>query len=96
MKTLDEVIDKLHEAYIQIEKNDGYNCFYKDDDELKEEVIYFLEEYRKMKKDKRHAYKKGYEDGKVKQHQDDEVSRRWEEDFRASQMPWNHYTEMGG
>lgn len=25
----------------------------------------------------------------------DEVERRWDESFRASQMPWNHYTEMG-
>ena len=40
-------------------------------------------------------YERGYADGKAKQRDDDEVSRRWEESYRESQMPWNHYTEMG-
>ena len=33
---------------------------------------------------------------RVQAKHDDEVSRRWEESYRQSQMPWNHYTEMGG
>lgn len=41
-------------------------------------------------------YKRGYADGMAKQRYNDDVSRRWEESYRASQMPWNHYTEMGG
>lgn len=41
-------------------------------------------------------YKRGYTDGMAKQRHDDEVSRRWEESYKASQMPWNYYTEMGG
>ena len=47
-----------------------------------------IEEKKKIKQ----AYEQGYAQAK----QDDAVAKSWEESYRQSQMPWNHYTEMGG
>ena len=48
---------------------------------------YLVEEKKKIKQ----AYEQGYAQAK----QDDAVARSWKESYRQSQMPWNHYTEMG-
>ena len=47
---------------------------------------------RDLDKEVKEAYRRGYEEAE----QQDEINRRWEESYRESQMPWNHYTEMGG
>jgi len=80
MKTLDEVIFEAPYSPTPWEAD----------------ALEYLKEYRNMLKNTNFAYQKGFRDGCMKQAHDDAISRRWEEDYRASQMPWNHYTEMGG
>ena len=83
MKTLDEVIDGLRDRM-------GFG------DPVLVDAIHYLKEYRdKMANDEK-AYKRGYSCGYAKAKEDEEVSRRWDESYRASQMPWNHGCEMGG
>ena len=92
MKTLDDVIEELNRIVQNPTEGDYENEGYY----LALDTLHYLKEYRNMKKNKKYAYKKGYEDGKAEQKENDAVARRWEEDFRKSQMPWNNYTEMGG
>ena len=54
------------------------------------------EEKKKIKAEEKKKIKQAYEQGYAQAKHDDEVSRSWEESYRQSQMPWNHYTEMGG
>ena len=57
-----------------------------------ERAVEYLQSTGWMQDHDREMTQEGYAEAK----EDDEVSRRWEESYRASQMPWNHYTEMGG
>lgn len=56
-----------------------------------------IEAWNRRADDPEEAYNRGYSRGYANAKDDDEVARRWDESFRASQMPWNRgYTEMGG
>ena len=97
IKTLDEVIFYIENNICaklnskQISQSDNYG-----EVQLTADVLYYLKEYQTTKKHDDSVYERGYRNGYANREYDDEVSRRWEESFRASQMPWNHYTEMGG
>lgn len=85
MKSLDETIKKYEMCSSQITCS---TCPYSQEIcSCDPDALHYLKEYKRQMK--RNEYAKA-------NHDDDEVSRRWEESFRASQMPWNHYTEMGG
>ena len=47
MKTLEEVIEKLENARVQVETGNGYWVDYRDNDELKTDALHYLKEYRK-------------------------------------------------
>ena len=97
MKSLDEVIKAME--ICMSDRNNCKGCPYDPDckpNKKWDDALEYLKEYRNMLKNTNFAYQKGFRDGCTKQAHDDAVSRRWEEDYRASQMPWNHYTEMGG
>lgn len=102
MKTLDEVIKELQYWDTCHEYPE---CFY--DDEVTRDALHYLKEYHEHLK--WHAYeehcfaeekkkiKQAYEQVYTQAKHDDEVSRRWEERYRQSQIPWNQgYCEMGG
>ena len=107
MKTLDEVI-KANECC----NNDNrceecpYNGLGVCALERQLDALHYLKEYREHLKwqayeehclaDEKKKIKQAYEQGYAQAKHDDEVSSRWEESYRQSQMPWNHYTEMGG
>ena len=73
---------------------------------LKTDALHYLKEYHEHLKwqayeehclaEEKKKIKQAYEQGYAQAKHDDEVSRSWEESYRQSQMPWNHYTEMGG
>ena len=88
------------------------NCPYLQNDEqmcrrnVLSDALYYLEEYHEHLKwqayeehclaEEKKKIKQAYEQGYAQAKQDDAVARSWEESYRQSQMPWNHYTEMGG
>ena len=97
IKTLDEVIATME---YEASYNNGEQRSYDAD------ALHYLKEYREhlkwqtyeehcLAEDKK-KIKQAYEQGYAQAKHDDEVSRSWEESYRQSQMPWNHYTEMGG
>lgn len=100
MKTLDEVIQEFEnrEMFVQYYMQDG--------SQYSSDALYYLKEYREHLKwqayeehclaEEKKKIKQAYEQGYAQAKHDDEVSRRWDESYRQSQMPWNHYTEMGG
>ena len=97
MKTLDEVIATME---YESSYNSGEQRSYDTD------ALHYLKEYREHLKwqayeehclaEEKKKIKQAYEQGYAQAKHDDEVYRRWEESYRQSQMPWNHYTEMGG
>ena len=99
MKTLDEVIKALEKCMADdaIESEGFY---------LATDALYYLKEYQEHLKwqayeehclaEEKKKIKQAYEQGYAKAKQDDAVAKSWEESYRQSQMPWNHYTEMGG
>ena len=95
MKTLDEVID-----YCEGKQILGEWVGIAD-------ALHYLKEYREHLKwqayeeyclaEEKKKIKQAYEQVYTQAKHDDEVSRRWEESYRQSQMPWNKgYCEMGG
>lgn len=103
MKTLDEVIKAFEDCFgdgrivispLEVEPDYG------------SDALHYLKEYQEHLKwqayeehclaEERKKIKQAYEQGYAQAKHDDEVSRRWDESYRQSQMPWNHYTEMGG
>ena len=61
------------------------------------DALHYLKEYLDKMVNDEEAYKRGYSCGYKKAKEDEAESRRWDESYRASQMPWNHgYCEMGG
>ena len=106
MKTLDEVIKALeiHHTTPDCEGCPYENCEIRGCYDA--DALHYLKEYREHLKwqayeehclaEEKKKIKQAYEQGYAKAKHDDEVSRRWEESYRQSQMPWNHYTEMGG
>ena len=105
METLDEVIATME---YEASYNSGEQRIYDADalHYLKEyhehlkwqayEEHSLVEEKKKIKAEEKKKIKQAYEQGYAQAKHDDEVSRSWEESYRQSQMPWNHYTEMGG
>lgn len=97
MKTLDEVIATME---YEASYNSGEQRIYDAD------ALHYLKEYHEHLKwqayeehclaEENKKIKQAYEQGYAQAKHDDEVSRSWEESYRQSQMPWNHYTEMGG
>ena len=97
MKTLDEVIATMeYEASYNSGEQRNYDA----------DALHYLKEYHEhlkwqayeehcLAEDKK-KIKQAYEQGYAQAKHDDEVHRRWEESYKQSQMPWNHYTEMGG
>ena len=93
MKMLDEVIEELRDQM-------GLG------DPVIADALYYLKEYCEHLKwqayeehclaEEKKKIKQAYEQGYAQAKHDDEVDRNWEESYRQSQMPWNHYTEMGG
>ena len=49
MKTLDEVIEALEDARVQVETGTGYWVDYRDNDKLKTDALHYLKEYRSDK-----------------------------------------------
>ena len=47
MKTLDEVIHELEESCVQTQKSDGYEIYYLEDVNLKDDALHYLKEYRR-------------------------------------------------
>ncbi|MBR3229795.1 MAG: hypothetical protein IKF91_03100 [Bacilli bacterium] len=102
MKTLDEVIRGLEMCCLSGYCSDpNGDCPYLEHNDcgikqIKLDSLYYLKQYRdEYNNDK--SYDRGYADGYAKAEYDEEVSKRWDESFRASQMPWNRgYCEMGG
>lgn len=45
MMALNEVIKTLENAHVQTEKSNGYYVRYDDDDDLKSDVLHYLNEY---------------------------------------------------
>lgn len=94
MKTLDEVIQEFEnrEMFVQYYMQDG--------SQYSSDALHYLKEYHEHLKhcltEEKKKIKQAYEQGYAQAKHDDEVSRKWEESYRQSQMPWNHYTEMGG
>lgn len=97
MKTLDEVIATMeYEASYNSGEQRSYDA----------DALRYLKEYHEHLKwqayeehclaEEKKKIKQAYEQGYAQAKHDDEVSRSWEESYRQSQMPWNHYTEMGG
>ncbi|MBQ6503192.1 MAG: hypothetical protein IJI57_04695 [Flexilinea sp.] len=103
MKTLDEVIKVFEDCFgdgriviSPLEVEPGYGA----------DALYYLKEYHEHLKwqayeehclaEEKKKIKQAYEQGYAQAKHDDEVARHWEESYRQSQMPWNHYTEMGG
>jgi hypothetical protein len=112
MKTLDEVI-KAWEICDETVTANCPDCPYNIDcenvpgEDLKADTLHYLKEYNEHLKweayeehcltEEKKKIKQAYEQGYAQAKQDDEVSRRWEESYRQSQMPWNQgYCEMGG
>ena len=99
MKTLNEVIKSLEECMTDDAIESEGIC-------LATDSLYYLKEYREHLKwqayeehclaEEKKKIKQAYEQGYAQAKQDDAVARSWEESYRQSQMPWNHYTEMGG
>lgn len=105
MKTLDELITVMdHVEFCCTNCKLQFDC-----DEVEcflDDALYYLKEYQEHLK--WHAYeehclaeekkkiKQVYEQGYAQAKHDDDFARSWEESYRQSQMPWNHYTEMGG
>ena len=81
-------------------------CDYNAIPQMQKDALHYLKEYREHLKwqayeeyclaEEKKKIKQAYEQGYAQAKHDDEVSRSWEESYRQSQMPWNHYTEMGG
>lgn len=102
MKTLNEVIE-LSERCTLPYPGDCLNCEYFEDEtgydcrcKIIADALYYLKEYRDKMANDEETYKRGYSCGYAKAKEDEAVSRRWDESYRASQMPWNHGCEMGG
>lgn len=51
MRTLDEVIDALEDARVQVETGIGYWVDYRDNDKLKTEALNYLKAYKDDKDD---------------------------------------------
>ena len=111
MKTLDEVI-KANECCDHGEPDSRcedcpYNGIGACVLERETDALHYLKEYHEHLKwqayeehclaEEKKKIKQAYEQGYTQAKHDDEVSRRWEESYRQSQMPWNQgYCEMGG
>lgn len=107
MKTLDEVIKALEYCtgfdFVRCQDCPGYS---EPDCGVQNDALHYLKEYHEHLKwqayeehclaEEKKKIKQAYEQGYAQAKHDDEVSRSWEESYRQSQMPWNHYTEMGG
>ena len=106
VKTLDEVIKAIEYC---INNNGCMECPYSNNDAngcYGNDALHYLKKYHEHLKwqayeehclaEEKKKIKQAYEQGYAQAKHDDEVSRRWEESYRQSQMPWNHYTEMGG
>lgn len=112
MQTLDEVIEDVDYLNDDNHKCDNCQwekqrficsrdqCVYLD-------ALHYLKEYHEHLKwqtyaehylaEEKKKIKQAYEQGYAQAKHDDEVTRRWEESYRQSQMPWNQgYCEMGG
>lgn len=95
MKTLDEVIKAMdHVEFCCTNCKLQYDC--EETECFLEDALFYLKEYRDKMANDVEAYKRGYSCGYAKAEEDEEVRRRWDESYRASQMPWNHGCEMGG
>lgn len=110
MKTLGEVI-KANECCDHGEPDSRcedcpYNGLGACCQERESNALYYLKEYHEHLKwqayeehclaEEKKKIKQAYEQGYTQAKHDDAVARSWEESYRQSQMPWNHYTEMGG
>ena len=99
MMTLDEVIESITtQSGLEIRnvRKPERDRFWVDRDTYNDALRY-LREYRDKMANNEEAYKRGYSCGYEKAKEDEAESRRWDESYRASQMPWNHgYCEMGG
>ena len=91
MKTLEEVIKAIEEMTANPTEGDYENEGYY----LAKDSLFYLKEYRDNRGNKK-IYDRGYKAGYEKAKDEDEIARRWDESYRASQMPWNHGCEMGG
>ena len=104
MKTLDEVIKAWSICFSDNGRNDCMGCPYADEDgeaacfnHDRTDAMHYLKEYREYLSEEKKKIKQAYEQGYTQAKHDDEVSRRWDESYRQSQMPWNKgYCEMGG
>ena len=91
MKTLEEVIKAIEEMTANPTEGDYENEGYY----LAKDSLFYLKEYRDNRENKK-IYDRGYKEGYKKAKHEDEISKRWDDSYRASQMPWNHGCEMGG
>lgn len=48
MKTLDQVIETLEDARVQVETGNGLWVDYRDNDDLKADALHYLKEYQKI------------------------------------------------
>lgn len=97
MRTLEEVIKALEICTSDYGGCEGcpYNHDCKPDDKW-DDALHHLKEYKEKLSNDETTYKRGYSRGYAKAKEDEAVSRRWEESYRESQMPWNRGCEMGG